>query len=302
MLQHLRSRTPDRTALSFPRSALRLHAMVTTAGCDHVHDHTYDHDGSGRGPYVLLQHTLSGCGRLRLGHRRYAVREGETMLLRFPDDVRYWCEDGKSWEFFWLCLNGREVLRLWREAMAAGPVVRLSGDAVLRLGSLCLDALRGGLSSPARASLVAYETAMILMDEGRVGHDRAPEEAGRSSSSVDRALSLCHADALRDPLLDVARLANVSGLSRHHFTRVFADAVGEPPGRFMRQRRMEEGARLLTTTSLAVKAVALRCGFEDPNSFARAFRRRFGDAPGRYRATEAARQGARAPAASIAAA
>ena len=282
MLEVLRARAPDATATFFTRSALRLHAMVTTAGCDHVHGRAYAHDGSRRGPYVLLQHTLSGAGRVRLGRRHFAVRPGETMLLRFPDDAGYWCEEGRAWEFFWLCLNGREVLRLWREAMEGGPVVRLSNDAVLRLGSLCLEALRGGLSSPPRASLVAYETAMILIDELRPSRERASRNAG-PVSAVERALSACHADALRDPLLDVAKLASLSGLSRHHFTRVFTEAVGEPPGRFMRRRRMDEAARLLTGTALGVKAVALRCGFEDPNSFARAFQRHFGEAPGAFR-------------------
>lgn len=282
MLEVLRGRAPEATATSFPRSALRLHAMVTTAGCDHVHGRAYEYDGSRRGPYVLLQHTLSGVGRVRLGGRHFVVRPGETMLLRFPDDAGYWCEDGRDWEFFWLCLNGREVLRLWREAMAGGPVVRLSENAVLRLGSLCLDALRGGLSSPARASLVAYETAMILIDELRPGRERVLRTVG-PLSAVERALSVCHADALRDPLLDVAKLASVSGLSRHHFTRVFTEAVGEPPGRFIRRRRMDEAARLLAETVLGVKAVSLRCGFEDSNSFARAFRRHFGAAPSTFR-------------------
>lgn len=285
VLDQLRRRAPDRMATAYPRSTLRLHAMVTTAGCDRVVGPGYDHHGASRGSWALLQHTLSGSGRLRCGSRHHLLRPGDTMLLRFPDDVRYWAEDNREWCFFWLGLNGREVLRLWREAMRHGPVARLGEHAVLRLATLCETALAGALATPAMASATAYEAATIVCGALMFGERQVPaSRAGDGRADpIERAIALCHADAVGEQRLDVRRLAAATGLSRHHFSRRFADATGEPPARYVRRRRLDEATRLLGGTGLPIKAVALRLGFADPNNFARAFRRQFGVSPRGWR-------------------
>jgi hypothetical protein len=76
--------------------------------------------------FVLLQHTLAGEGRLTVDGRHFVVRPGRTMLLHFPADNRYWLPAGGSWEFAYLCLHGREVLRAWRSITdSRGPLVHL---------------------------------------------------------------------------------------------------------------------------------------------------------------------------------
>ena len=277
VLDALRARLPARIATGFPRHRFRLHAMLTTAGCDRAADPSYRHEGSTRGPFVLLQHTLAGTGRLQHGNTRHILRPGQTMLLRFPHDCRYWVEPGESWEFFWIALNGREPTRIWREAMAAGPVVRLAGDAIPRLAGICLRAL-DGFEDAAAASSLAYDAAMVVARHLVLAREAGALLARRDG--IERALSACDAETAR---LDVGRLAEASGYSRHHFSRVFAAATGLPPGRFMLVRRMEEAARLLRVTDLPVKTVARRCGFNDANNFAKAFRRHHGAAPRRFR-------------------
>ena len=266
-------------ATAFARQRFRLHAMLTTAGCDRVSDPAYDHEGSRRGSFVLLQHTLAGRGRLRFEGRDEVVRAGQTMLLRFPHDNRYWVAPGESWEFFWICLNGREALRVWREAMANGPLVRLPDAVVLRLASICHAALASGFETPARASAVAYEVAMLLVDAVVHGSD-GPAGA---AAGIERAVALCDADAVGDHRVDVARLAEAAGFSRYHFSRRFAAERGMPPGRYLATRRMEEAVRLLRSTELTVREVSRACGFADPNHFGKAFRRWHGRSPLAFR-------------------
>ena len=279
VLDELRGRAPDRMAASFARRRFRLHAMLTTAGCDRVSDPAYDHEGSRRGSFVLLQHTLAGRGRLRFEGREQVVGPGQTMLLRFPHDNRYWVASGESWEFFWICLSGREAQRVWRDAMAGGPVVRLPDAVVRQLAATCHDALISGFETPARASSVAYAVAMLLVDAVVHGSDKAVE----APTGIERAVALCDADAVGDHRVDVARLAEAAGFSRHHFSRRFAAERGMPPGRYLATRRMDEAVRLLRSTELTVREVARACGFADPNHFAKAFRRWHGQSPLAFR-------------------
>src|SRR3954451_15314335 len=167
VLSRFRALGPAAQIPAFPKGGARLHAMVTSAGYDRRAGGTYDWHGLRRGeaPYVLVQHTLSGRGRLQFGSRRHLLLPGQTMLLRFPHDHRYWCAAGETWEFFWLCLNGREVSRIWHDAMTAhGPVVTLSAAAIDQLATICLGVLEGGARSAPRASALAYGAAMTLAE------------------------------------------------------------------------------------------------------------------------------------------
>ena len=286
MLTRLRALTPGARTVAFPKSGARLHAMVTSVGYDRCRDPSYDWHGLRRGdtPYVLLQHTFEGRGHLRIARQRQVLTAGDTMLLTFPHDNRYWLARGDRWEFFWLCLNGREVLRVWRDAMAAGgSVVQLPEDAIQRLAGLALDVMEGRASTPARASAIAYTAAMEVADAllpwGMQGSAGRPE-------AVRRAVSLAGARSrLSDPQrrIDVAALAAASGYSRYHFSRLFTQSEGVSPARYVLQLRLEEAMAALRTSPAPIKTIAARCGFADPNYFAKAFRRAFGLTPSEFR-------------------
>lgn len=281
MLKSLRSGGPQAVSLAFPKDRYRLHAMITSAGYEVRAGRPYDWNGLRRGdaPFVLLQHTIAGSGQLRYGTQRFTLRPGQTMLLSFPHDNRYWLERGQSWEFFWLCLNGREVLRIWQELLQAGPVVSLAPAGVERLAATCLSLLQGEARSSARASAMAYEIAMGLADEllswGEV------RIVSKRPAAIERAVALCQENPAE--LLDVDRMAQAAGYSRHHFSRMFMEAEGIPPARYLLRLRMEQAARLLKLDVDPIKVVAQRCGFDDPNYFTKVFRRFFGVGPRDFR-------------------
>jgi AraC-like DNA-binding protein len=282
MLERIRTTAPGRRMIVFPKSGARLHAMVTSAGYDRCADPRYDWHGLRRGsmPYVLLQHTIAGRGLLRYGRTRGELRPGQTMLLRFPHDNRYWVPRGEVWEFFWLCLNGREVLRIWRDAMAMhGPIVTLGEGTVQRMAELCLAVLQDEASSPARASAIAYQAAMALADE-LLPWGEAPARA-RRPDAVGKVVTL--AQTSLGERLDVAALASAAGYSRYHFSRLFSASEGMSPARYIRRLRMEEAVSALRSTQSTIKTVARACGFADANYFAKAFRRSFGMSPRDFR-------------------
>ncbi len=258
------------TRVSFPKSSVALHAMVANAGYDHVHGTGYDWHGMRRGvaPFVLVQHTLSGQGRLRWERQQFKVRAGQTMLLRFPHDHRYWLPEGGDWEFFWICLNGREVIRIWREVMARhGPLVQLPTESVERLAACCRAVLDGRTASAQRASSLAYTATMELAEA------LTPREPGSDRPSpVGRAISQCHV-RLADPTLDVDQLAAAARLTKSHFSRVFATNLGVSPARYLLRLRMEEALRMLRMGESSVKLVAQSCGFSDSSYFSKVFRK-----------------------------
>lgn len=74
-------------------------------------------------------------------------------------------------------------------------------------------------------------------------------------------------------------LAEIAGLSVHHFARAFRQSVGIPPHGYLVQRRVERARHLLRKTDLPLSEIALAAGFSDQSHFARHFRRLTGTSP-----------------------
>ncbi|BCQ10631.1 AraC family transcriptional regulator [Mycobacterium heckeshornense] len=83
----------------------------------------------------------------------------------------------------------------------------------------------------------------------------------------------------------IADLARRAGMSPRHFTRLFTDEVGEPPGAYVERVRIEAARRQLEESDDTVAAIAARCGFGTPESMRRNFVRRIGISPDQYRKT-----------------
>ncbi len=73
-----------------------------------------------------------------------------------------------------------------------------------------------------------------------------------------------------------AREANCSAF---HFMRMFDVITGITPAEYVRRRRLSRAAVDIASTGAKVIDVALRYGYDSPDSFARAFRREFGVNP-----------------------
>lgn len=83
--------------------------------------------------------------------------------------------------------------------------------------------------------------------------------------------------------LTLESVAASACLSVYHFHRMFQALFGDPVMEYIRNRRLDAGASLLTETDEKILEIALRCRFESHEAFIRAFRRRYGMTPGAFR-------------------
>ncbi|HEY1174715.1 MAG TPA: helix-turn-helix domain-containing protein, partial [Phytomonospora sp.] len=88
---------------------------------------------------------------------------------------------------------------------------------------------------------------------------------------------------LDEPRLTGGDLGRRAHLSRYHFDRLAAAALGEPPGAFRRRLLLERAAYSLATTDRPVTTIAFDAGYGSLEAFSRAFDRAFGGPPSRHR-------------------
>jgi AraC family transcriptional regulator len=115
--------------------------------------------------------------------------------------------------------------------------------------------------------------------------DRIPASRLRVSGALSEAQCRRLRQHIRDRLcedLTLAELASFVGLGPRQFSRLFRNAFGVTPHRYVLNQRLDEGARRLSQSSFDVAEIALSLGFSSQSHFAAAFRKRFEQAPRQY--------------------
>jgi AraC-like DNA-binding protein len=84
--------------------------------------------------------------------------------------------------------------------------------------------------------------------------------------------------------LSLNELASLAGVSKFHFARAFANAMGTSPHAFVMLKRLQYALSHSQSTRLTIADIARGCGFSDHAHFSRAFKTRFGCSPSELRA------------------
>ena len=84
-------------------------------------------------------------------------------------------------------------------------------------------------------------------------------------------------------LYGVDEVAERLGVTTAHFTRLFSQTVGIPPGRFLKQQKLNYAKKLLVLPEMNVALVAEMLGFSNVNYFSKVFRKENGMTPAEYR-------------------
>jgi AraC-like DNA-binding protein len=100
-------------------------------------------------------------------------------------------------------------------------------------------------------------------------------------NAVEKAIE-CLWERYSEPLT-LTEIAESALLSRFYFARLFRDATGVTPGRFLAAIRIHQAKRLLLSTSMSIADVSLAVGYNSLGSFTNYFTTSVGVSPGRFR-------------------
>ena len=100
--------------------------------------------------------------------------------------------------------------------------------------------------------------------------------------------------AFREPILEYVRnhysrvisladVADITGYSTYHFTRIFRKYFGCTLTEYLIHYRIEQSKEMLIREKISIGEIAIKCGFDNSSYFAYCFRRRVGVPPSVYR-------------------
>jgi AraC-like DNA-binding protein len=130
---------------------------------------------------------------------------------------------------------------------------------------------------------------MLTLDEHR--EEFVPEirtgESFRYTDTVMRRIVMV-TDYIKNNLtaddLSQGAMAQMAGISKDYFSRIFRSVTGMNYSKWLNTVRMEKAAELLADRDMTLTEIAMNAGFQSISSFNRVFRAEKGMSPGEYRA------------------
>jgi AraC family transcriptional regulator len=161
----------------------------------------------------------------------------------------------------------------------------LNDELITQVGTSVLNELSEQTSTSrmfAEISSLMLATRLIQQYVDRDLIDRiACSAQGLDHVRMRRVLE--YIDEHLEEAFTVADLAAVANLSLFHFSRMFANAMGIPPRRYVSQRRLGAAKTMLSAGNYTLSEIAFRSGFSSQSSFTRAFLRATSMTPGAFR-------------------
>jgi AraC family transcriptional regulator len=162
-----------------------------------------------------------------------------------------------------------------KSAAFADPLVAAAAQQLV--GELC-HGIQPDFAFVERLSILMVEQACRVL-AGRAGKNAPPDplQLGRLQGVLDWMQKHLSDD------LSNAELAERAGVSESHFRRIFQQAMGVTPHRYLMQLRLERVRELLTRTSFSIARVAAQCGFNSQSHRTACFNAAYGITPARVR-------------------
>lgn len=221
---------------------------------------------------------LRGTGLFRRMGNEYPVA-APCVITQWPgEDVEYGPHD--SWEEWFFVYHRRDFARFRERGFVdlSRPVWPVADPASVRLHL----AEFGSLTRVAEPRL-AVDRIDRIAERAILDTLLQIEDPLREDGPLRSLVAAIRADPAAAP--DFSRAARDLGCSTTTFRRRWMAAVGSPPATYLLAMRIAEACRLLVETTLSIREVAARTGFQDEFYFSRRFRLEFGQCPRDYRRT-----------------
>ncbi|MCQ6558499.1 AraC family transcriptional regulator [Paenibacillus mendelii] len=240
--------------------------------------------------YYLLHTVMSGRGTFEIEGKQYDCERGDTFII-FPEVLFTYTSDAVTpWYYRWVAFKGplSQPLLDSLGMTPAQPIVHLHDlRDVIRIYRRLEYTLKHS-AYPELADLEANGLLRLMLKEfgvenaGRLAFhtQSAIPDIDRQIKQAVRWLSLQYAQQI-----SIEDLSRTLGYHRTHLSKMFKQATGLSPMKFLLKVRMERARELLDGQKhLTIDHVASSVGFTDALYFSKQFRKWYGSSPTEYRA------------------
>ena len=220
-----------------------------------------------------LHFVFGGKGTLIVGGNEYTVEKFSLFFTPPKQPMAYYPHRDDPWEYAFFNFGGTQAPLLLQAIglSTERPVQQdVPPDAVCRLFSELLLTLQNTETQPYYRALSAFYELIHLCS-----HQALPKGAAAARDLIDTHYA--------SPNFTIDQLCLDLHISHSQLCRLFKASYHTTAVRYLIDRRLTQARRLLTETSLSVKAVAFSCGFSDELHFMKSFKAATGMTAREYR-------------------
>ncbi len=243
------------------------------------HGHLVDRT-KGSSAHILI-FCVKGRGWATFGGKRREIGAQDALWIPAGEPHTYGSHNSDPWEIYWVHAYGSSVEALiqWTPLTSDRPLTHFSNSLALqRQFNALLQRLESGYTDHTLLEISRFFvslTSLLHVDAGL-----AQETSQREK--IERVM-----DTMRETLAapwTLLEYAGHGGFSTTQFSLLFKRHYGTSPMAYLMELRMQRAREMLDSTSLSVKEIAAKIGYEDPLYFSRIFKKTSGTSPSSYRA------------------
>jgi AraC-like DNA-binding protein len=222
-----------------------------------------------------IEYVCRGDALLIQENKKYIINKEGIYLLR--KGVKHTYMPGPSGIVFkrYISIDGVELENLLRYLNLWGKdtVTIQEPHKITRLLKEVTELLQDNdhPDTDLKLSCLAYKILLVLSQTAQPDH----------SPLIEKALAFMHQNLHQK--LSTKTLSRQLGLSDSHFRRLFTAAMHTSPLNYFNELKLGWAANLLKTSSLTIKEVADKIGYNDPLYFSAQFKKLYGHSPRTYR-------------------
>lgn len=227
-----------------------------------------------------LHIVLEGKGYLFTEGKRYELIKGQGFLYGPGLRQQYRSDAYEPWSIRWVHFYGDRLEELlagkgldepWLFALADPASLEALTDKLLALGRMYQ------IEDEYSVASTLYE----LLTRLQTTSDRLNVPVNHAADKI-RAVANYVRSHSSEPFT-IEQAAALAGYSTHYFSRKFGQTFGKSFPDFLLESRLIQAKRLLASTQLSVKQIALDTGFSQASYFSSCFRRLEGITPLQFR-------------------
>lgn len=249
-------------------------------GLQYVDTHNYFWDNCTRKDNIcLIQYTLKGEGTIKIDNIFYTLKPNDAFLIDIPSNSQYYLPKHSSfWEFIYLEFS-YECLPFMRKIYQNnGPVLKIniSENLIKQFFDIYAKALHNQIKTFFENTRIAYNLWINLTEY-------ALNLSTAKMSKIDYVKRYIDQNYYKNELnLDL--IADDIGISKYYMCKEFHKKYGISPGKYLREIRISNACRLLTTNdNYTLQKIAQSVGYSNDNYFGKVFKTEKGISPARYK-------------------
>lgn len=237
--------------------------------------------------HYLFHYVISGTGKLfaydKNGEtKEYSIKSMQGFMI-FPDQITMYVADkDMPWEYVWIEFDG---LRAKAVVETAGfsldqPIYKARSKELREEMMKEMNYIaENGSSSPFNliGHLYLFIDHLTRSTEGVKMH----HSSKLRDFYIHEAIEFIEHNFQND--ISVEDIADICGLNRSYFGKIFKEALGKSPQEFLLNYRMVKAAELLKLTKLSVGDISSAVGYDNQLHFSRAFKSIYGISPKKWR-------------------